>query len=318
MSEETIERVFPVQGKARLNLSNINGAVRIRSHEEPQIRVKAVKRQSNGSPDRTEIEMNQAEDGQVTIATRFKGGILGFLMPGSPGAVDYEVYLPNPCEVQISGVSSEIEAHGLEGDLSFSSVSGEARLQSLAGKITFSSVSGDLDGRSIQGDLRLKTVSGSIRLNDGKVSSLEASTVSGDLWLEGELPGAAYRLKTVSGAARLELPQGSALRAEMRSVSGALRTTFPDVKTIRTGGLQTLELGSGGAQITFTSVSGDMIIHWQGEERSDEAATSATTHPDEASRGAGSLTAEERMAILNRIANGELSVEEGLQALNPH
>jgi DUF4097 and DUF4098 domain-containing protein YvlB len=318
MTGEMIERSFPTHGKADLTLSNISGSVSLLPGEEDQIHVKAIKRHGNGNSKRTEIEMSQDEQGKVKIVTRHKEGILSFLSFSTPCDVDYEVKLPRQCQVHISGVSSEIEARDLQGELQFSTVSGNLVLKSLTHAISATTVSGNLEGQEIQGNFRLKSVSGDMRLSGMVAASVEASTVSGDLVLQGELMGGPYTLNTVSGNVRLELPEGGSCRAEHRSVSGDLRVNLPNAKSSRTAGLQTVEVGSGGPLIASRSISGDLLIHGPGGESVAPLAESQPqvdlhSHERESTQA---FSAQERLAVLERISKGEITVEEGIKTLS--
>ena len=138
MTNEIIERTFPVTGEASLKISNISGSVNLQPGEEGQIYVKAVKLEKTGDMGRTEIVMEQAEDGQVIVTTRFPEGLLGFLTLNSPCSVAYEVMLPKGCKVDASGVSASVTAQDLEGVLHFSTVSGDLQLGTLSGSVAAS------------------------------------------------------------------------------------------------------------------------------------------------------------------------------------
>jgi hypothetical protein len=315
MTGEVIERSFPVSGKADLTLSNISGTVTLQAGETSEIVVKASKHPQWGNGSRTKIEMSQDKDGRVNAATRHEDGLLGIFSFSTPCKVVYEVRLPPECTLQISGVSSDIEAHGLQGELKFSTVSGKLTLEKLSGSIHISSVSGDLEGQDLQGELHLKTVSGDLLLNRIAATSVEATTVSGNVHLQTELVEGSYALKSVSGDARLTLPEGAAFRAKLRSISGDLRVTFPDARRTKTTGLTTVEVGSGGPLIVLKSISGDLRIQRAGDETlAAEAESKAQPETDDAETAQNGTSAE-RMAVLERIANGELSVDEGLQVL---
>ena len=323
MANEVIERTFPISGKASLKLSNISGSVSLHRGEVDQIFVKATKLEKTGDVGRTEIEMEQAEDGQVKVTTRFPEGILGFLSFNSPCAVEYQVYLPQNCDVRASGVSSSIEAQELEGVLEFSTVSGGMHLGSLSGSVSASTVSGELDGSEINAVLYLKTVSGDIRLS-GSFSSVDSSTVSGNIHLDtAELGNGPYHFKSVSGNINLELLQEASFRLEHRSISGNILTSMPASRRSKQPGSQRVEIGTDGPLISSSSVSGNLCVFGPGEEVKSypEAETqeqpvvpvppTPPVHPD-------GLTPEERQELLEKISTGELSVDDALRELNSH
>jgi hypothetical protein len=333
MENEVIERTFPVTGKASLKLSNISGSVILQPGQADQIVVKATKLANTGSMDRTEIEMEQKEDGQVKVSTRFPEGFLGFLGLNSPCDVNYEVTLPPECDVHATGVSSSVEARGLSGSLEFSAVSGDLSLKDLSGSVSASTVSGNLDGQEIRAGLRLKSVSGDIGL-EGSFASVEANTVSGNIELDSaELGEGPYHFKSVSGDFHLQVQKEASFRLEHKSISGDILTNLPVSKSSRQPGSQRVEIGSGDLLITSSSVSGNLKVSGpDGEvrhvraEKAHEAHHNPSPPPpaavpeaphNPAPLSSESLTSDERQAILDKIASGELSVEEALEKLTP-
>ena len=315
MSTEVLERSFPVSGKALLKLSNIAGSVTLQPGDDGLIMVSATKHLETGSGSRTEIQMEQDGSGQVTVATRHPEGLLGILSLSRPCEVDYLVRLPRACEVKVSGVSSRIQAAELEGQLDLSTVSGEISIHSLSGSLAVSSVSGNIQGAGINGGLHLKTVSGDVRLSQAELSRLEASTVSGSIQLQSSLGQGPYRFNSVSGDVSMELPKGAACRVELRSVSGDLQIERPVTRRSKSGGTQQVEIGSGGPSISVSSISGNVsILGANGASLGAQPSFQQESAP-KSSSSAADLSPEERLAILEKINNGEITVEEGLRIL---
>jgi DUF4097 and DUF4098 domain-containing protein YvlB len=250
--------------------------------------------------------MSQDEDGRVKVNTRFKEGLLGFLQFQSPCDVDYEVQMPAECVAKISGVSCSLDANGLQGNLKFKTVSGDQQLEALSGEIDASTVSGDLEGRQIEGTLKLKSVSGKMSIQDIAAASVDAGTVSGNIKLKGDLDGGPFNMKSVSGNIAIELPEGASCRAELRTVSGVL-SAGETARKSKTPGLQTVVLGEGGPAITANSVSGNLTIRGAGNSALAEPA--AANEPER-------KTSEDRRKVLERISNGEITVDEGVSLLN--
>jgi len=332
MANEVIERTFPVSEKASLKLSNISGSVTLQRGEANQIYVKATKLQDSGSASRTEIVMEQAEGGQVTVATRFPEGILGFLSFSNPCAVEYQVFLPQNCNVHASGVSSSIDAQEIEGSLEFSTVSGNMLLKALSGSVSATTVSGELNGSEISAVLFLKTVSGNIRLS-GSFSSVDSSTVSGGIHLDTAILGnGPYNFKSVSGDINLELFSEAAFRLEHRSVSGSIHTNLPVTRSSKQPGSHRVEIGTDGPLISSNSVSGNLNVTGPGGEThaveaEDTVSQSPTPSqpvppapppPPSTPPPANGLSAEARQELLEKIAAGEISVDEAIDKLKSH
>ena len=109
---EIMEKTFTVTSPARFDLSNIRGSVEIHPGEEGIIRIHITKDANSGDAKRTEIELSQAADGTVKVATRFPEGAWSWLFGSFPCRVDYVVQAPSKCSIKINGVSSELVAEG--------------------------------------------------------------------------------------------------------------------------------------------------------------------------------------------------------------
>src|SRR5687767_158767 len=100
---------FTVGDTARLTLSNIRGRVDIQPGELGTVTVQATLRDEERAAN-TVIEMFQAEDGTVTVATRHQPNVFGWLgvMGGrQPSRVDYVVRAPRQCSMEVSIVEGE-------------------------------------------------------------------------------------------------------------------------------------------------------------------------------------------------------------------
>lgn len=267
MPEERVEKTFPVDGPAFLEVSNVCGAVDVQPGEDGVIRVEAVKRLDSGDPEHTGIEMTQDEDGCVRVKTRFRKGLGWFAIRRGPCRVEYSLRVPHSCSVKVRCVSSKATVGGLEGKFDLETVSGAMRVQDLEGKIRLHSVSGKITGERLSGPVELDTVSGKVRLSASDMPSVEASSVSGALVLETALGEGPYRFRTVSGSVRLAVPAGSGCSVEVHSVSGRLRTTLPITRDWEGDRRRRrAEIQGGGTKVRFGSVSGDLRLFEQKAE----------------------------------------------------
>jgi DUF4097 and DUF4098 domain-containing protein YvlB len=305
MSEEVIEQTFPVSGEAVFSLSNIRGTVVVKAGSPVEITVKAAKRRSSGDAGRTEIIMEQAQDGSVKVETRFQNSFLNIVMLSFPCEVDYMVSVPPTCDIHLSGVSAALSLEGVKGRLELSTVSGDIQLVGLSGSLDLNSVSGGISGAQLAGEMKLKTVSGDVRLDSSQLSTIEANTVSGDIHLQSPIGSGPYNFHSVSGNVVLDVPDDTACRVDLSTVSGDVHTKLPGAKHGKQRGHAWAEVGSGGAQITANSISGDVRMSSPGGAAAQDAP---------AAKPAG-RSAEERMQILARIERGEISADEALHEL---
>lgn len=304
--DETIERRFPVRAPARLSVQNIRGIVEIEPGADDEIRVTAIKHLETGDAARTEVEMIQAADGSVMLATRCQEKLL---LGAKPCKVSYRVRVPRECAVALKCISSDATLRGLHGDFTLGTVSGDLRLEALTGTVTVKSVSGDIVGAGLVGHLRLETISGDARLTSAAIPSMEAATVSGDLALASTLGAGPYRMRTVSGDFALTLPAGSGCQIEMQSLSGRLRT---DAGTpTRQRGRQMVTRHGGGPAVRFQSFSGDLDVAFAAEE----AATPPRHQPVVGERPHVEASRPAAASILADLAAGQINPAEAAHRL---
>jgi len=300
MTQETIEKAFPVTAPARLKLSNIRGSVQIEAGEDGQIVVNATKHLDSGDASRTEIVMSQAEDGKVIVETKYSEWYLSFFKSSAPCKVDYVVRVPHACEIESSVVSSSLSIQSVDGELNASTVSGDMSLKATSGGLHLSSVSGNVSGEGLTGKLRLSTVSGGVRLAGENLDQAKVTTVSGDIHIGTSRGEGPYTFQSVSGDVFLSVNQEAGFSIRMHSISGNLQTSLPLSNRNRSGGSLNAEVAGGGIEIAMNSVSGNLHLDAPGV-----STPPAQPEPDKVSR----------RDVLERIERGEMTVEEGVEKL---
>jgi len=296
MAIESREFTFNVSSPAILKLGNISGSVVIEPGEDGIIHVLAVKHPGRGDAENTKIECVQAEDGSVSISTRFSDPGWSFLFGAQVCDVDYVVKIPRQCSLKINGVSNSLNVSGFEGDFAFKTVSGDITIQSLTGPLNIDSVSGDISGEVLSGPCDLKSVSGDINLRDSNLVSAKVKTVSGDVHLQSGLSEGPYKFNAVSGDIRLLVPATCNCNVEMHSVSGDFSTNLAVNQSKHSHGNHTARVGTGGVDVSLNSVSGDLMLECDGE--------------------IPKAVEKNSLEILSKVESGELSVEDALAQLN--
>ncbi len=301
MSEETIERTFAVTQPAQLKVSNICGSVDIQPGADGEVKVTAVKYLDSGDAERTRIEIEQASDGRVAVKTYFDHDHgLEWLRGSRPCKVAYSLLVPVASHVQARTVSGTANVRGLQGEVEVKSVSGDVEMADLTGKVELEVVSGDASLTRINGDLRAEAVSGKVDVRESNCPSIKASTVSGNIKLETPLGSGPYEFRSVSGAIRLTVPGGTGCQVRMSSISGRIHTMMPVTALSSNHGHQSAEVQGGGVGINVNTVSGGFSLEHTGEVKPVKQ----------------QKTPEERKAVLEKIAVGEISVEDALAELN--
>lgn len=307
MTQERMERSFGVASPARLSVSNIRGSVEVLPGDDGVIAVTAIKHPESGNTDLTEIVIEQEADGSVVVATRFPETAWRLWGRWEACAVDYALRVPRDCALKVESVVNSTSVAGLRGTFALSTVSGLLRLKDLSGALTVSGVSGEIAGErlSLAAPLRLSTVSGDVVLADCALPAIDASTVSGRLTVHTPLAEGPYKFSSMSGGVRLVVPRGTACSVSASSLSGRFRTTEPSSRSSGSSRDGRTDINGGGPRIRMSSVSGSLWI------LSDEMDASLDANPESPARTAPA----DRMEVLERIARGELSAEDGLAAL---
>ena len=311
MPQETFEKRYTVEGIPSVNIGNVHGQVTVQPGEAGEVSITAVKHEGERA-DRTEIEIWQEADGSVHARARQEESGKLFSLWNRPARVDFSVRVPPEVNLAVKCVSADLEVHGLRGELQFKSVSGRIAAREVAGKASFESVSGRILGEKVSGALKVRTVSGKVTLKDSDLPTLTATSVSGAMDLHTPLGEGPYHLKTVSGSVMMRVPEEAGGRVHFKSISG--RARFSQEVVSATNGMhvpgaprnQTYDLGGDGPEISFNSVSGSLNLIGP-EDDSELAQAPAEEEP--------APQPSNRLAVLERIASGEMSVEDGIAAM---
>lgn len=303
MSQETIERKFNVPAPARLSLGNIRGSIQVLPGAEGEISISAVKDTSSGDSEKTEIRIEQAQDGSVKVETRYSEGLLS-LFRSRPCKVEYVARVPQGCRLHLSGVSCSISVQELQGEFNIHSVSGKVEARELFGPLKINTVSGGFSADQIAGNLEFDAVSGGMTLTNSRLSSVKGKTVSGGIRIETPLAEGPYDFNSVSGGLTLVVPDGSCCTVELNSLSGRIHTgNLPVSSRTKSNGKHTVEVGGGGSRIYLNSVSGGVNVITSSNVPSETSGESYVTEEQ------ASPNVQE---ILDQIERGEISVDEGI------
>ncbi|ACZ90934.1 DUF4097 family beta strand repeat-containing protein [Streptosporangium roseum] len=204
------------------------------------------------------------DDGTLTVTYKDLtwDGLLGWLRPGRRETT-LTLTVPKDCPVNAGVVSASAVVAGFESRTSVKSVSGEIVLDGVSGEIHADTVSGDVESRGLVGDLSFKSVSGELTVAQGTPRRLRATTVSGRITADLELPPTGHvTMNSVSGEIMLRLPRGVETDVTIRSTSGRLDTAFAELRRSNQPGARTLtgRIGGGMASLSATTVSADVTL----------------------------------------------------------
>jgi DUF4097 and DUF4098 domain-containing protein YvlB len=262
------DETVPVQRGARLAINNYAGEVMVHAWDKDAIHVVA----------RHQSRMH------VTINTNGATVQIGSSGSNGPrGSVDYDIsapaWLPIRVEgtydfVTIDGMQSEVSATTLRGDVvikggngvvTAKSIEGEIDVDGARGKITVSSVQEKIKINNTSGEVTAESTNGSITMLGMEASSVDASTVNGDIVYEGKIADSGhYSFDTHNGSLSLGLPEDVNATFSIRTYQGSFSTDLPlqgvSNRELQRGRRVTSTLGNGSADITLETFGGSIRL----------------------------------------------------------
>jgi hypothetical protein len=201
-------------------------------------------------------------------------GLLKWLRPQRHSAT-VTVTVPRKCSAQVGVVSATAVMSGISSRASVKSVSGGITLDGITGDVDAHTVSGAVEAQGINGKLNFNTVSGDLTLADGWMERLDANVVSGDVTADIDLdPLGGMHVTTVSGEVTLRLPAEADAQVSLHSVSGDVRSEFPELDRQVAPASRSVSgsLGAGSGQVSVTTMSGRvLLLRRAGREQPDNA-----------------------------------------------
>lgn len=303
MDYEELENSFTVGKQPKLEIDNIRGSVTIKPGINEQIRVTAIKHMNSGNEEHTDISIEQDDDGTVRAVSKWHKSNGSFWNRSRPIKVDFVIETPASSNVSVRTVSASAAISGLEGDCSVKSVSGRIELEQLSGDLNIRSVSGKIIGKMLKGEGYFNSVSGSVIIRDSELATFACKTVSGKTLIETPIGEGPYSFQSVSGNATLMTAKDSPLSLVAKSLSGRFKTSLETSQYTRQSGRTRASLNGGGVMVKMKSVSGNFYV-----------VSSEDDQPR--SLRVDRLTGEERMSILTKLQDGDLSLDEARAKLS--
>ncbi len=329
---ETLENTFTFDGRTpRLRVRNVSGETTVVAADSDEIKVVARKQVSASSEDRAkrllqnlEVRIEKRGD-ELRVEPHLYEQERGWLdlFRGKRFRVDFDITVPRECAVDAQTVSGELSVEGVRGPVEAQSVSGDVRLDDLQGPLRLKTVSGDVDGRRYVGHLEGNTVSGDIALRVVRLRSCHLQTVSGDVEIEGALDaGREHRFRSISGDVELALAEPD-VTVDFRTASGDLECDTA-ARVVRHGKKEyEVVLGAGRGSVAVKTVSGDLTVRGTSVAPPGEpGAAAAEPAPEDLAERTQPMeppredAREDVRAVLERLARGELGVDDAAAALD--
>jgi hypothetical protein len=189
-------------------------------------------------------------------------GLLSFLKPRKDTAA-VTISVPEYCRIQLGVLGAAAVVSGLRSGAEVKSMSGDITLDAVTGDITAETMSGEVAACDLNGEVRFRSMSGGLVLAGGRVTSLDANTMSGTVTADLTLDGAGdINVGTMSGEVTLRLPADSDARVRLQSTSGAVRTDFETLRTVKAPASHTVSgnVGAGTGRVSVTTMSGAVTL----------------------------------------------------------
>jgi DUF4097 and DUF4098 domain-containing protein YvlB len=186
---EEFHQTYALTADGRIELDNINGDVHISGWDQNQVKVDAVKyADTKERLEEAKIEIDSRND-SLSIRTKYPdhNQSWNWGSRNNPASVEYTLTVPRTARLdEIKLINGELDINGVSGEVNASCINGRLEAHNLAGRARLSTINGRLDARFDQlagNSVELSSVNGSIDLtipSDSK-AELEASTVSGGI-----------------------------------------------------------------------------------------------------------------------------------------
>lgn len=228
-------RTFDVPPGTRVRISNQDGAVRVTSWEQSQVRLIARRKARAMS---REMERKLLSLMQVRAEMRgpdlfIEGRVESVSIFGFASySLELEVTVPRKLDMQVRCRDGSVELTGLVGSLDARTRDGSIRARDLTGDIAIATQDGSLDLDEVNTRVRAETSDGSIRYR-GRPERLELRTSDGSIHAE-VLPGAQmagnWSLRTSDGSISLMLPRDLSANLEADTESGHVVVELPGIE----------------------------------------------------------------------------------------
>lgn len=262
--EETLDTTLTVRGTPRLSVSNYSGEVTVRQGRAGQIRVQA-------EYERARIEIDETAS-RVSVRTVTRRG---------RGEVAYTISVPQGTEIEISGLSTDVDISGVCGEANVNTVSGDltvvcttgnTQLQSVSGDVTLTDARGDADISATSGDILVRdvrgvvnahSVSGDVDVSGVQGADVTAESVSGEIMYAGPIrDNGRYRFVSHSGEVTVRVSGTLNATVSMQTFSGSFESDF---QTVLEPGTQIsrnwrFRVGTGSARLELESFSGTIYL----------------------------------------------------------
>ena len=218
---------FPLNDGGRLSVSNVNGSVTVTGGSGDTVEIIAIKKADNQKTlDGIEVEITHTAD-SIVIETDLPNSDSWYSWGGNGGSVTYEIMVPAATNLDsVETVNGDVEVSGVSGEVEAESVNGDLDLSDLASNASFSTVNGSIEASfsRLEGQQKVKaeTVNGRVTIRVPKNADVDVSADT----LNGSINARDFGLETDKGFVGSDLNgsigSGSA-RLNVDTVNGSIK-----------------------------------------------------------------------------------------------
>jgi hypothetical protein len=304
--------------RGRVSLKVTSADVRMRGIPGAEAHIRAtfeISASSDADADRifdaVQLRVNRAS-GELSVeeheGNHSVGSVIGRLFgAGGQYELTVEADVPAAAELQLTAVSSDVDATNLSGEQRYRTVSGDLSVSHGGGSVRLESVSGDATVHAEEAlSIQSQGVSGDLNITTPTLRSLKANTVSGDVEVEAQLAkDGDFRVETVSGDLSVGLVGDATF--EIRGLSTDVSSEL-DHRLEGQVDRRRLIVGSGGPRLVFNSMSGDVRVRRPRRLSAEPKPAGVVAEPTAAEK-------QSELDILRALERGEIDVDEATRRL---
>jgi DUF4097 and DUF4098 domain-containing protein YvlB len=260
------EHRFKVTGQPDLRLTTFDGAIEIRSWEQPEVLVEVEKRgPSKEAIDRLEVKVDQHANRIDVEARRPMGGdrIMGIGIHVSPH-VKLIATVPRTSSILARSGDGSIHVERVDGRIELRTGDGSIRAEEVAGELTLNTGDGSVMIDDVDGSVDIITGDGGVSVA-GKLSGARVRTGDGSVTLRAEGGSAMssdWVLSTNDGGVVLYLPADFNADLDAHTGDGRIRSEFSFADETRERESRTLRgrIGRGGHTLRVRTGDGSIAL----------------------------------------------------------
>lgn len=215
---EEVVRTFPASGSTVFEIRNLSGRVEIRSWNQRQVKVVAL-RQTRAVETHFEETANQ-----IHVHTH----LLQSAAAASERVVDYQIWAPANINIKVSQDAGTVRIENFADDVNVETVAATVEIRNVTGYTSIQTLNGSVEVWRAAGRLEANSISGNLRFLDMDTRNLYARTTSGDIYYEGDFrPAGSYEFHNHQGAIELRVPSTASFELNANSVKGEVSSEFP-------------------------------------------------------------------------------------------